>query len=149
MQSGSRTAAARPGSSNPGTAARPATGSSAKSNVQPKRRQALGQAHVNVDSRKNADPSTRKSDSGLVFPGISRGDIRRTYVLGRELGSGGGGVVRECLDHITRQPVAACKTMQKSKLQVKDATRMPIHSPQRPGTPVIVQNRGLHGVSTF
>ena len=143
MQSGSRTAAARPGGSNPGAAARPATGSSTKSNVQARRpgsgRQALGQAHVNVDSRKKVESSTRKGDSGLVFPGISRGDIRRTYVLGRELGSGGGGVVRECLDHITRQPVAACKTMQKSKLQVwMRYAYLPMYSLQRPGTLIVV-----------
>ncbi|CAI5518243.1 unnamed protein product [Closterium sp. Naga37s-1] len=48
---------------------------------------------------------------------MGRGDIRRAYTLGRELGKGGGGVVRECLDPLTGQPVAACKTIPKTKLQ--------------------------------
>ncbi|CAI5974306.1 unnamed protein product [Closterium sp. NIES-65] len=62
------------------------------------------------------------SSSGAftVFPRTGRGDVRRAYALGKELGKGGGGVVRECLDPLTGRPVAACKSIPKSKLQRRD-----------------------------
>ncbi|GJP34272.1 hypothetical protein CLOM_g18719 [Closterium sp. NIES-68] len=66
-----------------------------------------------------AEPA-RQIGAPHVFPRMGRGDIRRAYTLGRELGKGGGGVVRECLDPLTGQPVAACKTIPKTKLQRPD-----------------------------
>ncbi|CAI7757189.1 unnamed protein product, partial [Closterium sp. NIES-53] len=43
------------------------------------------------------------------------------YQLGRELGKGGGGVVRICGDVATGEAVAACKSIPKCKLQRKEA----------------------------
>ncbi|GJP55585.1 hypothetical protein CLOM_g14537 [Closterium sp. NIES-68] len=60
------------------------------------------------------------SGAFTVFPRTGRGDVRRAYALGKELGKGGGGVVRESLDPLTGRPVAACKSIPKSKLQRRD-----------------------------
>ncbi|CAI5998071.1 unnamed protein product [Closterium sp. NIES-64] len=77
-----------------------------------------GTARGNLASSQ-AEPA-RQIGAPHVFPRMGRGDIRRAYTLGRELGKGGGGVVRECLDPLTGEPVAACKTIPKSKLQRPD-----------------------------
>ncbi|CAI5463666.1 unnamed protein product [Closterium sp. Yama58-4] len=66
-----------------------------------------------------AEPGS-SSGAFTVFPRTGRGDVRRAYALGKELGNGGGGVVRECLDPLTGRPVAACKSIPKSKLQRRD-----------------------------
>ncbi|CAI5471225.1 unnamed protein product [Closterium sp. Yama58-4] len=56
-----------------------------------------------------------------IFPSASRADVRSRYQLGRELGKGGGGVVRVCGDVVTGEAVAACKSIPKCKLQRKEA----------------------------
>ncbi|GJP52946.1 hypothetical protein CLOM_g12104 [Closterium sp. NIES-68] len=56
-----------------------------------------------------------------IFPSASRADVRSRYRLGKELGKGGGGVVRVCGDLATGEPVAACKSIPKCKLQRKEA----------------------------
>ncbi|CAI5475921.1 unnamed protein product [Closterium sp. Yama58-4] len=63
-----------------------------------------------------------------IFPSASRADVRSRYQLGRELGKGGGGVVRVCGDVATGEAVAACKSIPKCKLQLR-ASRYPRRIP--------------------
>ncbi|GJP33342.1 hypothetical protein CLOM_g17886 [Closterium sp. NIES-68] len=83
-----------------------------------------------------------------LFPNASRSDIRTRFHLGTQLGQGGTGVVTVCSDLQTGIPVAACKSVPKSKLQRRDALeelQREVHANRRVrGHAHVVELRGLY-----
>ncbi|CAI5957179.1 unnamed protein product [Closterium sp. NIES-64] len=83
-----------------------------------------------------------------LFPNASRSDIRTRFHLGKQLGQGGTGVVTVCSDLQTGIPVAACKSVPKSKLQRRDALeelQREVHANRRVrGHAHVVELRGLY-----
>ncbi|CAI5515078.1 unnamed protein product [Closterium sp. Naga37s-1] len=83
-----------------------------------------------------------------LFPNASSSDIRTRFHLGKQLGQGGTGVVTVCSDLQTGIPVAACKSVPKSKLQRRDALeelQREVHANRRVrGHAHVVELRGLY-----